>query len=420
MFLDLLDTTRTSKEQNTIEECTINAIQGESMLFYLLMSGQTPTLNQTQIMDSAIIHQILLNNHIREPFLKLIKTGKIQLTLYTGNGAQSLQDYFKNSLKFGLDNEQQFFDFSIFPFLKQYDANTRRTLHATILKTLEHNTYNFKTSGVEAAHIEYIGAIIENIQDIDRAIKGQYVLTKTFNKHLDPLFQSQCQALMNFENTDPEFIRLCRELLSKGPYGNRRSAYYNVLKSMQGHYSKIHLSKLKQTVDNCYNQAIASSIPDDGYSLNFSSEFVDLAQSIQNNGGLQRKELIAIKPSDKSIYITWHTLVDMLEEVDRLEQSKGISRVAALNEYKRTQSFKPIIQVAKYLAHDTAASLIPGVPQVVEIVSDLITGAASDWTGGLLKKQSVGEIGVSIKEGKRKSKILGQTIEFLSMTMRQS
>lgn len=417
MFLDLLDTIRTSESLHEVNECKMNAIQGESMLFYLLLSGKTPLLTQTQVMDSNIIHSILYNKQNKEHFLNLLQTGKIQVALYTGNGSCSMQDYFKKSLTYGLADETDFFDFSTLPFLNNYDARTRKNLNTNILKSLENNSYQFRTDGVSHEHTDYIEAIFENIQDIDRAIKGKYLYTNGFRKQIDELFHTQCQILINDETVDTEFISLCKEMVGRGGYGNRRSAYYNYLETKKNDFSKDNIEKVKQVIDNCYNEAVASSLPEKGYNLNFLSTFVDLVKPIQKSGGLIKKELIEIRQSKKNSYITWETLGDMLKEVDNLAQKKNLSRTDALNEYKRMQTYKPVVAVAKYLGTSVMTSFIPGVSQVVEIVSDLVSGAAADATGEILKKPSIGEIRNSIKQSNIKSNLASNTIEFISMTM---
>lgn len=418
MFLDLLDTIKTSENFHKIDACKANAVQGESMLYYLLLTGQTPTLTQTQAMDSKIIHNILNDGKSRSAFLTLLATGKIQLELYTGSGARSLQDYFKKSLMYGLNEGTDFFNFSTMPFLEQYDPKIRKNLQANIVSALQDNCYDFKTDGVCAEHIDYLTGIIDDMQDIDRAIRGNCLYCKAYQKNMDDLVWRHCQELMKSEETDTSFLKLCYDIISKYDYGNRRSAYYKYLDILKQDYSNDDIEKMKQLVDNCYNEALASSTNNNACNLNISSKFADLAQPIQQNGNVTKKEIIKIRPSRADQYLTWETLSQIMTEVERIEKVKKLSRTDALTEYKRKQSFKPIVSTVKYLEIGAVTSLIPGIPDVVEILSDVISGAVSDAVGDKLKKPSLHDITVSAKDGAKKTQIANNAIEFLSMTMK--
>ncbi|QED48076.1 hypothetical protein [Cytobacillus dafuensis] len=418
MFLDLFDTIRTSENQHNIDECKKNAIQGESMLFYLLLSGQMPILTQTQVIDSKIIHNILFNNEMKGHFLELIKNGKLRLALYTGhNRMKSLQDYFMNSLSYGLDDQTDFFDFSTLPFLKHYDPKIRKKLNLRIIESLEHNSYQFETDGVKPEHIEFIEKIIDNIQNIDRAIRGNFTYTNGFKKNLDDLFNAQSQILINDEFLNLEFLNLCREIIKKGSFNNRRSAYYSFLESRKDEYSSDSIEEVKQIVDNCYNEAIASSLPSEEYNLNFASKFSELVKPIQLISEISKKEVIKLKPNQKESYITWEILVHMLNEVDTLQKEKNLSRIEALFEFKRRQSFKPVVAISKYIGIGLIPSFIPGAPEGIEILTDLVSGAATEITDNLLKKPTLKDVKNTFKERKITSKMVDNTMEFISLTM---
>ncbi len=418
MFLDLLDTIKTSESQYDMNECKKNAVQGESMLFYLLLSGKVPVLTQTQVMDSKIIHNILFNKGMNEYFLKLIKSGKIKLALYTGQGQlKSLQDYFIHSLRYGLDGQTDFFDFSTLPFLKHYDIQVRKNLNKKIIDVLQHNSYQFATDGVSREHVEYIEAIIDNIQNIDRYIRGNYIYTDGYKKSLDTLVATHCQIFLNDASENSGLVKLCRGVLEKGNSRNRRSAYYSFLESMKNEYSIENIQKVKQIIDNCYNEAVASSLPSEEYNLNFSSKFVDLIKPILMRSEISKKEVIKLRTNHKDNVITWETLVAMLSEVDNLQNEKNLNRTDALMEYKRRQKFKPVVAVAKYLGFSVLPSFIPAAPEAIEIVTDLVTGAATEVTDSLFKKPSLKFVGNTLNESKMTTNLVDPTIEFISMTL---
>lgn len=414
MFLDLLDTIKTSENHNTREDCEINAASGESMLYYLMLSGEKPILNQTQLMDSSIIHNILRDERNKKHFLEIIKNKNINLSLYTGNGARSLQDYFKKSLTYGLENDTEFFDFSIMPFLKEYDLNVRKNLNKNIISAIEDNSYKFKSDGVKAEHTEYIMDIIDDIQDIDRAIRGEYLVGNTYKKNIDDLFKKQCIGIINDENMDSEFLELCQRMFTKNDYKNRRSIYYKHIENMKINYSKKSTDKIRQVVDNCYNEASASLINNNGYSLNFSSEFADLIKPVQINGNVDTKKIIQLKSSNADRYLTWEILVDIMKEVECIKKEKNLSQTEALNEYKKKQYFKPIISLSKYVGVTAISSVIPVIPGILEIFS----GVFSDGLGEKMKKPSLGEMVGSVKNMTKNVKIAKKTIEFISMSMK--
>lgn len=418
MFLDLLDTIKTSENHHEMDVCKANAVQGESMLYYLLLAGKTPTLTQTQAMDSKIIHSILNDKKSKKPFLDMLRTGKIRIELYNGNGAQSLQDYFNNSLSYGVDNEYDFFNFSTMPFLEQYDPKVRKNLHNNIITALVHHSYDFKTDGVSPKDIDYLGYMVDDLNEIDKAVRSHYLVCNAYQKNMDDLVRVQCQELMKNQNDRTGFSDLCHDMVSKCDYGNRRSAYYKHLDILKNDYSKDDIEKMKQVVNNCYNEALASSTNNNQCNLNLSGEFVDLAQPIQQNGTVVNKEIIAIKPSKADQYLTWETLSEIMTEVEQIEKAKKLSRTDAFIEYKRVQSLKPIISTVKYLGIGAITSLIPGVPDVVEILSDVITGAVSDAIGDKFKKPSLHDTVASVKDGAKKKQVADNAIEFLSMTMK--
>ncbi len=231
------------------------------------------------------------------------------------------------------------------------------------------------------------------------------------------MFQTQCQGIIKSDNTNAEFLKLCQDMLKKEDYQNRRSIYYNYLGTMGNYYTNENIEKMRQVIDNCYNVAVASLIDDDGYTLNFSSKHADLIQPIEQNGDLIKKEIIELKPIKTDKYLTWEALSNIMMEVEVIEKKKKLSRMDALLEYKRLQSYKPIILVVKYLGISTITSFIPGVPQIVEILSDIISGTASDVVGEKLKKPSLGEVVTSFKGAKNKTRTVEDAIEFISITM---
>lgn len=418
MFLDLLDTIKTSEKHHTLVDCEINAMIGESMMYYLILAGQTPTLTQTQVMDSNIIHNILRDKNRRIYFLEMLQSGYIKVALYTGNGSRSLQDYFKKSLTYGMDDDTEFFDFSIMPFLGEYDSKVRKNLNKKILSAIEHNSYNFNSDGVKPEHTDYIGCIVDNIQDIDKAVRGKYLLSNTYRKNIDDLFRAQCEGIINDKNTNSEFLELCQRMMNKNSYKNRRSIYYNYIENMRSNYSNESIDKMRQVIDNCYNEAIASLINDDGYSLNFSSKYVDLMKLMDKNENVVKKEVIGIKRSNAEKYFTWAILSDIMKEVEELKNKKNLSQTEALIEYKKRQSYKPIVSVAKYLGVTAITSFIPGIPHVVEIFSDIISGTVSDVAGEKMRKPSLGEIVGDIRNTKNNTRIAENAIEFISMSMK--
>lgn len=419
MILDLLDTIKTSEKHYPKDMCELNAVQGESMLFYNLLSGYTPILTQTQAMDSKIILNILLDSRNREHFLKLLQSGKIKLSLYNRNGAQSLQDYFKESLSYGIDNEDELFNFSTMPFLDEYDLKTRKKLNKKIIEALEHNRYDFSTDDVKGEHVDFISEIVKNIQDMDRAIKGKYLISTGFKNNIDNIFKSQCQEFKNRENENPdsEFAKLRNYMLSLNNYNNRRSVYYNVISSMGNYYSSDNIKRIRQLVDNCYHYALSSSIEDnDGCSINLSDKLKDLSEPVSKLGKVNNKKNVKIISNDKDDFLTWEVLYNILNEVERIEKKKNISRIEALNEYKKSQHRNPIIAVSKYFVLTVGSALMPSLP-IVEIISDIFMNTTTDFIGEKLKKPSTGEILKSVKDAKNKNKIAQKAIEFISMTI---
>ncbi|MGU8998433.1 hypothetical protein ACV3ZD_00470 [Clostridium perfringens] len=419
MFLDLFDTIKTSEIYYEKEFCEINAISGEIMLYYLILSGKTPVLTQTQAMDSTIIHSILNEEKNTKYFLELLRNNNIKLALYNGNGARSLQDYFKKALSYGIDGETDFFEFSSMPFLNEYDKNLRKKFNKHIIDSIEHNYYNFKFDGIKSEDIEKLEAIVNNIQHMDRAIKGEYITSNIYRKNLDDLFLNHCNSIIRSSVEENEFIDLCKRMKSKNYYGNRRSAYYSFIDELKEEgYKKENIRKIRQVVDNCYNEASSSLISNSSYSLNFSSEYGDLINSVQENGKLEKKELIEIKNIESNKYLTWERINSIIKEVKAIEKNKKITYLEALNEFKRRQPINMVVSVARYIGISTLSTFIPGVPNVFEVGSELVSGAISDLVCEKLKKPSITDTINELKEESIKRKLTQNTIEFISMSMK--
>ena len=139
---------------------------------------------------------------------------------------------------------------------------------------------------------------------------------------------------------------------------------------------------------------------------------------IQQNGKLVKKEVIGIKRSNSDKYLTWEELYNIMMEVEVLKNKKKLNQIEALIEYKKIQSYKPIISLAKYIGVTAITSFIPGIPEVVEIFSDIISGTASDIVGEKMRKPSLGELKDSIKNTKNNKNIVNGAIEFISMSMK--
>ncbi|ELC8465058.1 hypothetical protein QYB60_000757 [Clostridium perfringens] len=77
-----------------------------------------------------------------------------------------------------------------------------------------------------------------------------------------------------------------------------------------------------------------------------------------------------------------------------------------------------VVSVARYIGISTLSTFIPGVPNVFEVGSELVSGAISDLVCEKLKKPSITDTINELKEESIKRKLTQNTIEFISMSMK--
>lgn len=421
MFLDVLDTARTMVKVNSDEICGQNMIQGESMLYYTLLMGKKPTLTQTQVADSNIIFNIL-NGKYKEEFLKLIEENKIRICLYPG--ISSLQEYFIKCLSYGLENEEDFFDFAMFPFLntENYSYRDRKNIQRRMIQIIINNERNFNIEGITQEENNFVKAYIEGIERIDKIANPRYIKSTGFKDHIDNVFKRYADEILSSENYLPQTKELigvindCKN--SKGSL-NRRSSYYSLLESnlIKSNFDIKDIENVKCIIDCSYNIAVASAVNDgEGANINIRNEYIDASKVVGMVESCEEKKIFDLKAVESKNYLTWENLIPLLNELERLE-AKGCTRHEALKEIRYMRVLNPIIGISKYIGLTMLTSYLPVAP-IVEVVATIVGGVVQDAASEWLKKPSLKEIKDNTAKSRADVLALNQAIKFNSFIAR--
>ncbi len=413
MFLDVLDPARTMIRLNSEHVCMENMIQGETMLYYALLMGKKPTLTQTQVTDSQVIFNILNGQYKRE-FFELIKEDKIRICLYPN--INSLVDYFVKCLKYGVENEEEFFDFAMFPFLREKEVKERRNIQFQMIKVVTDNARRFRIEELTGEENEYIREYINTIEEVERIARSRYLRSTGFKLHMDDVFKQYTDEILNGETYSLSIKELMRYInLYKDNKGiiNRRSTYYKLLESecVRERFDQEAISNIKTIIDYSYNLAVASVVDDkEGVNINIRDKYIEASKLIEASANCKEKKLFNLQRVDaKKNHLTWEDISPVLKEIERLEKEKNYSREDALQEIRGKQLKNPIIKLSKYIGLSIVTTYLPILP-IVELASSIV----QDALGEVLRKPNLADITDSFKKAIEQKCILEQTIRFNS------
>lgn len=425
IFLDVFDGTKTSREYYTEEECGNSYVQGESILFYMLMNGRKIMLTQTQIIDSGIIHSILNTPDSKEPFLQFIRERKIEAVLQKGQGACSLVGYMKQSLKHGIEDEKERFVFSIFAFMTLLSKEQQQAVHKKAIEAIEQHHYDFSVEGVDKRYTDLVRKAVINLQDIDRAIEGNYAEAGEFKEHMYEIVQRLPLKQQGTE-LDPKVAQLWEKIVeqSTADKWDSRSKYYGFLKKVEDKYSSKAIAQVRESVNACYHIAIATTLKDSEVSLNFSEKHKDLIQPIRKTKhaagqlmALRRLEDAPQIDGQKQDPLTWTRLSAAIKEVDKIQQSKpGISRSEAIKRSKRMQFIKPVTMTARYIGTGLASNALLGAGEGFE----LLWGAVEEVSGDAVRTPSFKKMLKSYPDSFKQRDLLNKTSQFYTVLVNDS
>lgn len=420
MYLDALDPVRTSTSQLDKATCQSFRVQGESILLKTLLEGARPIVTQTQIMDSLVIHNVLEDEMTKKHFLQLIDHGHIQIARYPNlkeKNVQGLQAYFLSTLQKGLKEGESFHNYSAFPFLENLSVDVRRKFQQDIIDAVSNHHFSFKSDYVEHENINQMEKYLRNLQQVDWTLRGRFTEMGPFTKGFDDLFLRGFHILQSNEHANEEVVALCNEMMAHRTFHNTRSIYYHALEAISPHYSVASKKLVKGLIDMCYNESIASTLPDNKYNMSFESGAEDLILCLEGKQEPLHKEDVLLIPSSDKDYFTWESLTDLLVEVENLQHTKKITRLEALEQYKRQNSIrKSAMKLAKYAALGLAPSLIPLGTGIVEIVTTGLNFIAGDMITEKLKKPSQKEVIQEFQKYREKQKVANQAITFTSVS----
>lgn len=413
MYIDCFDSVKTQIGLNGVDVAQNNAIFSEAFLFNLLLNGYTPNFTPSQFIDSSIIFNITSTN--KDVFIDIINSGFITINLFPDEF--SLRNHFVKCLSEGVCNDNSFYDFSIFPFLNNYDKLQRKKMQEKMIKNINNHYTDFHIDGLSNEEAEYMEMVYDNFQVID-------ILSKKVEKKTKYFTQNMNQLLINFcnEETDLEFIDLYNELKNdndkKTINSYRRSIFYDFIRRKKDSYSLEVINKIKNYVDCSYNIAIASAVGDkEGTDISSNNSEILNSRTIDNlNPKSQVKFSIQDNKNSKT-RITWEDVLEILKEIKKIEIEKKISRKKAMEIYKRKQTFSNVYKLGKYVVGNTIKTLIPGAEfmnAAVNIISDVSINATSECFEEKLKMQSIVDLFYDFKKTNKQKKLIDNASKLLN------
>lgn len=413
MYIDCFDSVKTQIGLNGVDVAQNNAIFSEAFLFNLLLNGYTPNFTPSQFIDSSIIFNITSTN--KDVFIDIINSGFITINLFPDEF--SLRNHFVKCLSEGVCNDNSFYDFSIFPFLNNYDKLQRKKMQEKMIKNINNHYTDFHIDGLSNEEAEYMEMVYDNFQVID-------ILSKKVEKKTKYFTQNMNQLLINFcnEETDLEFIDLYNELKNdndkKTINSYRRSIFYDFIRRKKDSYSLEVINKLKNYVDCSYNIAMASAVDDkEGTDISSNNSEILNSRTIDNlNPKSQVKFSIQDNKNSKT-RITWEDVLEILKEIKKIEIEKKISRKKAMEIYKRKQTFSNVYKLGKYVVGNTIKTLIPGAEfmnAAINIISDVSINATSECFEEKLKMQSIVDLFYDFKKTNKQKKLIDNASKLLN------
>lgn len=413
MYIDCFDSVKTQIGLNGVDVAQNNAIFSEAFLFNLLLNGYTPNFTPSQFIDSSIIFNITSTN--KDVFIDIINSGFITINLFPDEF--SLRNHFIKCLSEGVYNDNSFYDFSIFPFLNNYDKLQRKKMQEKMIKNINNHYTDFHIDGLSNEEAEYMEMVYDNFQVIDILSKKVEKKTKYFTQNMNQLLTNFCN-----EETDLEFIDLYNELKNdndkKTINSYRRSIFYDFIRRKKDSYSLEVINKIKNYVDCSYNIAMASAVDDkEGTDISSNNSEILNSRTIDNlNPKSQVKFSIQDNKNSKT-RITWEDVLEILKEIKKIEIEKKISRKKAMEIYKRKQTFSNVYKLGKYVVGNTIKTLIPGAEfmnAAINIISDVSINATSECFEEKLKMQSIVDLLYDFKKTNKQKKLIDNASKLLN------
>ena len=399
MYIDCFDSVKTQLSIHGDEVSKNNAIFSEAFLFNLLLSGYRPNFTPSQFIDSSSIFNITSTN--KDIFIDIINSGFITINLFPDE--YSLRNHFVKCLSNGVYKEGPFYEFSIFPFLNNFENTQRRKMQENMIKNINNHYTNFHVDGLSNEEAEYMEIVYDNFQVIDILSKKVTKKTKTFTQNMNTILIKFCE-----EETDLEFINLYNDLKkdkeSQTIKSYSRSIFYDFLRRYKDYYSTEVIEKMRNYIDNSYNIAIASAVDDiEGSKITSQNSSMIKSSAIESlNPNDKAKFSIQDKKNSKSL-ITWEDVYEILKEVQSIEKEKKLSRKEALKMYTKKQTLSNVYKISNYVIGNTIKTLVPGsefMNAAINIFSDITINATSECIEDKFKMQSIPELISEIKKSK--------------------
>lgn len=416
MYSDLLDSVKNSR----LNEASL--IRAETFLFYSLLNGNKPTLTLTQAIDSAVIISIAQSSEQSKYFIKAIENGYIRISLY--GDVSSMQGYLMRILKRNVDVSKDNFIFSSMPFLYNdyYSDKQRAAVYSALIKQFEEGNPNFSHDLVDKEHKNFIEEYVETIRKINHAARNSYIISANTVKQLKDVIRLRITERLDCITKNEELKKMLT-YIGENCVSNYRTFYYDIINRNIGNYGDSTIQEVKELVDYCYNEVVASSISDnEPANLNIPNAFSELAASTINFSNTEKASNNEIIVSEENKeFLTWERLLTIMSEIHRIQEKDKCTWNNALEKYASYQHLLPFKLGTKYAGVTAITLAVSSVPVLGNLlsnfVSELLWSSVCDAFGEIVKKPSFSEIVTASKESEKRCKLLRMAISNTSLNV---
>jgi hypothetical protein len=256
IYLDVLDTVK----MTGTEALSNYAVAEASLKAYSLFSPTPVVLTQSQLIDSAVIINVLNKNTESDAFLDLIKNDRVRVSL---DGQNSLISALDSALSRGVTSGGNMFRFSGLKMMEDGSETDKRIKRKEILQYIA-NHFSGSLDNFEDSDKEILERQLNSLRKIDIDIKNRFLYT-THGANDKPLSVYTKEFIDNgisegqndFNN---QALNLLRDAYMDIEFKNARSAYYTYFENHADDRNKSLIKACKDIVDSLYNLVVGASI----------------------------------------------------------------------------------------------------------------------------------------------------------------
>ena len=308
-------------------------ISAEGLLFTSILNGFHPALSLNQAVDSITLLNIAKKTPILFQFFQdsLIRIQTPQEYAACSSISRAIDRYLTYALSALAAGERNPFRFSCLPFLYEsgYTDPQIQEIYGCMLKALEGEQPSLvrnAASIVGAEHADELEFYLKTISDLKRAVNSAVCDPRPPQKAFSLSNRIQFYFQQTVErNSDSDFVWAWRTIQKKvekqtGTFAiDSRSRLYTEIEQVDSNQDLQR--ELKDFVDLCYNEVVASSINDDEeimmvYASPHRSPDIDSCFRTGSSLSMEQKILLDRAKKSRNGYLTWEKLYETIHQCE--------------------------------------------------------------------------------------------------------